>query len=49
MEMEEYSSVRSSEIFDADFHNAEENFQLRTRLKSQLTYNLSGKTAKSWH
>jgi hypothetical protein len=27
-------SVRNSENFDADFHNAEENFQLRTRLKA---------------
>ncbi|SHF16408.1 DUF2490 domain-containing protein [Chryseobacterium vrystaatense] len=30
-------------FFTADFHNAEENFQLRTRIKSQLTYNLSKK------
>ena len=37
MEMEEYYPSGVQEIFDADFHNAEENFQLRTRLKSQLT------------
>lgn len=30
-------------FFDADFHKVEEDFQLRTRLKSQLTYNLSPK------
>ncbi|WP_288436776.1 DUF2490 domain-containing protein [uncultured Chryseobacterium sp.] len=30
-------------FFDADFHKAEEDFQLRTRIKSQLTYNLSPK------
>lgn len=30
-------------FFDADFRKAEENFQLRTRIKSQLTYNLSKK------
>lgn len=30
-------------FFDADFRQAEENFQLRTRIKSQLTYNLSPK------
>lgn len=30
-------------FFDADFHKAEENFQLRTRVKSQLTYSLSKK------
>ncbi|WP_276876055.1 DUF2490 domain-containing protein [Chryseobacterium joostei] len=28
-------------FFDADFHKVEEDFQLRTRIKSQLTYNLS--------
>lgn len=33
-------------FFDADFHNVEENFQLRTRLKSQLTYNLSEKNSQ---
>lgn len=33
-------------FFDADFHNAEENFQLRTRLKSQVTYNLSEKDSQ---
>jgi hypothetical protein len=27
-------------FFDPDFHNVEENFQLRTRLKSQITYSL---------
>ncbi|HCN51968.1 MAG TPA: hypothetical protein DIT10_23295 [Chryseobacterium sp.] len=30
-------------FFDADFHKVEEDFQLRTRIKSQLTYNLSPK------
>lgn len=30
-------------FFDADFRQAEENFQLRTRIKSQLTYSLSQK------
>ncbi|MGG5209936.1 DUF2490 domain-containing protein [Chryseobacterium sp. MIQD13] len=30
-------------FFDADFRKTEENFQLRTRIKSQLTYNLSNK------
>lgn len=30
-------------FFDTDFHKAEEDFQLRTRIKSQLTYNLSPK------
>ncbi len=30
-------------FFDADFHNVEENFQLRTRFKSQITYNLAKK------
>lgn len=30
-------------FFDPDFHAVEENFQLRTRVKSQLTYNLSSK------
>lgn len=30
-------------FFDADFRQAEENFQLRTRIKSQLTYSLSKK------
>lgn len=30
-------------FFDADFHKVEEDFQLRTRIKSQLTYNLSSK------
>ncbi len=30
-------------FFDADFRKTEENFQLRTRVKSQLTYNLSKK------
>ncbi|MFP3599516.1 hypothetical protein [Chryseobacterium sp. SIMBA_029] len=30
-------------FFDPDFHPVEENFQLRTRLKTQLTYNLSPK------
>ncbi|SHG70998.1 DUF2490 domain-containing protein [Chryseobacterium sp. OV279] len=30
-------------FFDAGFRQAEENFQLRTRIKSQLTYNLSPK------
>ncbi len=30
-------------FFDTDFHKAEEDFQLRTRIKSQLTYNLSSK------
>lgn len=30
-------------FFDADFNKAEENFQLRTRIKSQLTYSLSSK------
>ena len=49
MEVEEYHPPGIQKIFDADFHNVEENFQLRTRLKSQLTYNLSEKTAISWH
>lgn len=31
-------------FFDADFNQAEEDFQLRTRIKSQLTYNLSEKS-----
>lgn len=30
-------------FFDADFHKVDEDFQLRTRIKSQLTYNLSPK------
>ncbi len=30
-------------FFNADFNKVEEDFQLRTRLKSQLTYNLSSK------
>lgn len=30
-------------FFDADFNKVEEDFQLRTRLKSQLTYSLSAK------
>ncbi|WP_185117630.1 DUF2490 domain-containing protein [Chryseobacterium sp. PMSZPI] len=30
-------------FFDPDFHQVEEDFQLRTRIKSQLTYNLSPK------
>ncbi|ASE64074.1 DUF2490 domain-containing protein [Chryseobacterium indologenes] len=30
-------------FFDAGFHQVEEDFQLRTRIKSQLTYNLSPK------
>lgn len=30
-------------FFDADFHEVEEDFQFRTRIKSQLTYNLSPK------
>lgn len=30
-------------FFDADFHQVEEDFQFRTRIKSQLTYNLSPK------
>ena len=30
-------------FFDADFKKAEEDFQLRTRIKSQLTYHLSSK------
>lgn len=30
-------------FFDADFRQTEENFQLRTRIKSQLTYSLSKK------
>ena len=30
-------------FFDPDFRPVEENFQLRTRLKTQLTYNLSSK------
>lgn len=30
-------------FFDADFHKVEEDFQLRTRIKSQLTYHLSPK------
>ncbi|WP_160140235.1 DUF2490 domain-containing protein [Chryseobacterium sp. c4a] len=30
-------------FFDADFHKVDEDFQLRTRVKSQLTYNLSPK------
>ncbi|MET3536117.1 DUF2490 domain-containing protein [Chryseobacterium limigenitum] len=30
-------------FFDPNFHAVEENFQLRTRIKSQLTYNLSSK------
>nr|WP_315031211.1 DUF2490 domain-containing protein [uncultured Chryseobacterium sp.] len=30
-------------FFDAGFHKVEEDFQLRTRIKSQLTYNLSKK------
>ncbi|MBL1223229.1 DUF2490 domain-containing protein [Chryseobacterium sp. L7] len=30
-------------FFDSDFRQAEENFQLRTRIKSQLTYTLSKK------
>ncbi|KMQ58492.1 hypothetical protein ACM46_22605 [Chryseobacterium angstadtii] len=30
-------------FFDSDFHQTEENFQLRTRIKSQLTYNVSPK------
>ncbi|MBV8326262.1 DUF2490 domain-containing protein [Chryseobacterium sp.] len=30
-------------FFDADFKKVEEDFQLRTRIKSQLTYNLSSK------
>jgi len=30
-------------FFDPDFNPVEENFQLRTRLKTQLTYNLSAK------
>ncbi|WP_312389270.1 DUF2490 domain-containing protein [Chryseobacterium sp.] len=33
-------------FFDADFHEVEEDFQLRTRLKSQLTYNLSEKNSQ---
>lgn len=28
-------------FFDTDFHKVEEDFQLRTRIKSQLTYNVS--------
>jgi len=30
-------------FFDADFHQVEEDFQFRTRIKGQLTYNLSPK------
>ncbi|MCS3529888.1 DUF2490 domain-containing protein [Chryseobacterium sp. JUb7] len=30
-------------FFDADFHETDENFQLRTRIKSQVTYSLSKK------
>ncbi|MFC3160917.1 Protein of unknown function [Chryseobacterium arachidis] len=30
-------------FFDADFHDVDEDFQLRTRLKSQVTYHLSQK------
>ncbi|PWW19516.1 uncharacterized protein DUF2490 [Chryseobacterium sp. AG844] len=39
------STVRQEfrKFFDADFHKVEEDFQLRTRIKNQLTYNLSPK------
>ncbi|SIQ82237.1 Protein of unknown function [Chryseobacterium sp. RU33C] len=39
------STIRQEfrKFFDAEFHQAEEDFQFRTRIKSQLTYNLSPK------
>lgn len=39
------STIRQEfrKFFDADFHKVEEDFQLRTRIKNQLTYNLSPK------
>lgn len=39
------STIRQEfrKFFDPGFHNTEENLQLRTRLKSQLTYTLSSK------
>ncbi|QWT88166.1 DUF2490 domain-containing protein [Chryseobacterium sp. PCH239] len=39
------STIRQEfrKFFDADFYQVEEDFQLRTRIKNQLTYNLSPK------
>ncbi|MFP7654834.1 hypothetical protein [Chryseobacterium proteolyticum] len=33
-------------FFDPDFHNVEEDFQLRTRLKSQITYSLPSENSQ---